>query len=70
MRVRDGVGGGSQPRDLRHDIAALNQLGVALNHLKRGLLALAPEADVELVLTDVQVCTVRSGSHTGREGST
>jgi hypothetical protein len=54
-RGLDRIGSGLQLRDLRRDIAALDQLGVTLNHLKRGLLALPPEADIELVLTDAEV---------------
>jgi hypothetical protein len=50
----DRIGGGSQLCDLGRDIAALYQLGIALDHLELGFLALAPEADVELVLADLK----------------
>jgi hypothetical protein len=36
-------------------MAALNQLGVTLNYLEGGLLALAPKADVDFVLTNAEV---------------
>src|ERR1700674_6064564 len=39
----------------RRDVAPLNQLGVALDHLERSPLAFAPETDVELVLTDAEI---------------
>jgi hypothetical protein len=51
----DPIGFGLEPRDLLSHVAALDQLGIALEDLELSLLALAPEADVELVLADAQV---------------
>src|ERR1700736_290223 len=51
----DWIGGGSQLRDLGHQITALYQLGITLDHLERGILSLPPDADVELVLSDTEV---------------
>src|SRR5580692_2069700 len=49
------IGGGSQLRDLGRHIAALYEVGITLDHLESGILPLAPEADVELVLADAEV---------------
>ena len=43
------IGGGPQLRDLGRDVAALDQLGIVPDHLERGFLPLAREADVEFV---------------------
>src|SRR6202022_4339900 len=51
----DWIGVSSQLRDLGHQITALYQLGITLDHLERGILSLAPEADVELALSDTEV---------------
>src|SRR5258708_29929141 len=42
-------------RSFGRDVAALDQLGVSFGHLERRLLALAPEADVKLVLADAKI---------------
>ena len=42
-------------RRLGRNVAALDQLGVSLDDFKRRLLALAPEADVDLVLADAKI---------------
>jgi hypothetical protein len=49
------IGGGFQLGDLGREIAALDQLGITLGHLEGGFLALAPEADVELVAAEAEV---------------
>ena len=55
------IGGGSQLRDLGRHIAALYEVGITLDHLESGILPLAPEADVELVLADAEVLIRISG---------
>ena len=50
----DRIRSGFELRDLRRDIAALDQFVVAANHLKLRLFPFAPEADGELVLADVR----------------
>src|SRR5262245_55322983 len=52
LHCLEWIGGGSQLRDLGCQIATLHQLGIALADLERGQAALAPEADVELVLAE------------------
>src|SRR5258708_27569048 len=42
-------------RSFGRDVAALDQLGVSFGHLERRLLALAPEADVKLVLAYAKI---------------
>ena len=49
------IGDGSQLRDPGYQIATLHQLRITLDYLERGILPLAPEADVELVLADAEV---------------
>jgi hypothetical protein len=49
------VGAGSELRELGYRIATLDQAGITLDHLERGFLALAPEADVQLVLAETEV---------------
>ena len=55
------IGRGSQLRDLGCQGAALHQAGIALDHLERRIPALAPEADVELVLAEVEVVNGQIG---------
>ena len=49
------IGGSPQLYDFGRNVAALHQLGITFEHFERGLLALAPKADVELALTDPKV---------------
>src|SRR5262245_24467209 len=51
----DQIGSNPQLRRLGRYIAALDQLGVPLDHFKRRLLALDPEPDVYLMLADAKI---------------
>ena len=51
----DQIRGNPQLREFGRELAAFDQLGVSLDHLKRRLLVLTPEADVKLVLADAKI---------------